>query len=63
MSVTAARALATLKGFTLVVAAPGLFHLIDNATRLPELNLKNSTTYFTLDDVTEFLPPLHDRKS
>jgi hypothetical protein len=61
MPLHAAMELAKRKGFTLTRTQFQLYRLTDNATLLPELNLSNGTTFFTLAEVTDLLTPLHDR--
>jgi hypothetical protein len=63
MPAAAAKALATLKGFTLRESTrAGDYQLTENTTRLPEINPSHDTLYFSLQEAVEFLHPLRDRK-
>jgi hypothetical protein len=62
MPATAAKALATRKGFTLRESARAAdYQLANNTTRLPEVNPIHDTLYFSLQEAAEFLRPLRDR--
>jgi hypothetical protein len=62
MPATAAKALATRKGFTLRESArTGDYQVTENTTRLPEINPGRDTLYFSLQEAVEFLLPLRDR--
>lgn len=55
-------ALARRKGFTFKEStSPHQFRLIDNATRLQEINAINGSFLFSLGDAAAFLGLLHDR--
>ena len=62
MPTTAAKALATRKGFTLRQSVrAGDYQVTENTTRLPEINRSHDTLYFSLQEAVDFLRPLRDR--